>query len=149
ADVTSKACKEIAKPFKDAAVAVVAVSVHTNFVDPDSSRRKRQIARFDAILEHCRDFGARCVVTESGTLNSGRPWDYHPENSTPEAFASLVRALKPFVAKAEKLGVMILIEPHLFHVVGSLEIAVKLRQALGPNLGFVMDPANVFTRSMA
>jgi L-ribulose-5-phosphate 3-epimerase len=149
ADVTAKACKEIARPFRDAAVVVAAVSAHTNFVDPDVSRRKRQVARFEALLEHCRDLGARCIVTESGTLNASRPWDYHPENGLPESFAQLVRALKPMVAKAESLGVTLLIEPHLYHVVSSLEACVQLREALGPSLGFVMDPANVFTRSMA
>lgn len=149
ADITAKACKSIGKAFKDAAISVVAVSAHTNFVVPDSSRRRRQIARFEAFLEHTRDFGARCIVTESGTANAARPWDYHPDNALPETFASLVKHLKPLVAKAEQLGVMILIEPHLYHVVGSVEVAVKLRDALGPHLGFVMDPPNLFTRSMA
>ena len=148
-EITAKACKAIGKAFRDANVSVVAVSAHTNFVDPDSSRRRRQLARFEAFLEHTRDFGARCIVSESGTMNAVRPWDYHPENASPEVFASLVRTLKPFVAKAEKLGVMILIEPHLYHIVGSVEAALKLHDALGPHLGFVMDPANLFTRSMA
>lgn len=148
-DVTAKTCKEIAKPFKESSVAVVAISAHTNFLDPDQARRKRQTARFEALLEHCRDFGARCIVTESGTLNASRPWDYHPENSLPQTFNNLVAVLKPLVARAEKLGVMILVEPHLYHIIGSVEAAVQLRQALGPHLGFVMDPANVFTRSMA
>jgi len=149
ADITTKACKEMAKPFKDAHLPIVAVSAHTNFVDPDAPRRRRQVARFEALLEHCRDFGSRCLVTESGTVNASRPWDFHQDNQQPSTFAQLVRALKPMVARAEALGVMILVEPHLYHVVGTLEAAVKLREALGPHLGFVMDPANVFTRSMA
>jgi sugar phosphate isomerase/epimerase len=149
ADITAKSCKAVGKAFRDASIPVVALSAHTNFVDPDSSRRKRQNARFEAFLEHTRDFGARCIVSESGTANAARPWDYHPDNSLPETFALLVRTLKPLVARAEQLGVMILIEPHLYHVVGSVEAAVKLREALGPHLAFVMDPPNLFTRSVA
>lgn len=148
-DVTTTACKAIGKPFVDADLVVAGVTAHANFVDPDPRRRKRSIKRFDALIDHCKDFGTRYLVTESGSLNPAHSWDDFPQNRAPETLALFITNLQPSVKQAEKVGVTILIEGYLTHVVGTAATALKVREALGEHVAFVMDPPNYFTRSMA
>ena len=148
ADFTTKACKDAAAPFLTSELTVAAISAHTNFIDPDRARRKKQVKRFDALIEHCGDFGTKYLVTESGTLHPAHPWEDFPDNHAEETFAALVDAMKPSMKLAEKAGVEVLIEGHLYQVVSSTDQAKKLREELGDHLGFVMDPANYFSRGM-
>jgi sugar phosphate isomerase/epimerase len=148
-DVLRNRCREISKPFRDANIAIVGVTANLNLVDPDMHRRRRQAALFDALLENVRDLGARSLIVESGSINASRPWEDFPENHSPEALQLFVKQLKPHVRRAEKCGAMILIEPHLHHIVSDVERALAVRKELGEYVGFVMDPPNLFTRAMA
>lgn len=148
ADLRPKMCRELSLPFIQSGVAVAGVISHVNWVDPDPSRRRRLIKRFDAFLDRCRDFGARHVVTESGTLDPEHPWSEFAENRSPQAFAMLKRSLAPSVRLAEQNGVKILLKGYLYHVVYSFDVARALHEHFGDRVGFVMDPANYFTRNM-
>jgi sugar phosphate isomerase/epimerase len=148
-DVTTSACESIAAPFQESGLLIAAVSAHTNFVDPDRQRRKRAIKRFDALVDHCQELGTKYLITESGTLNATRPWDDHPENHQPDATALLLKSIRPSVKLAEAAGVTILFEGHLYHIISSIATALQVRGELGDNIGFVLDPVNYFTRSMA
>lgn len=147
-DITTKKCHQMADPFHDAELMVAGVSAHTNFIDPERSRRKKNIKRFDALIEHCGDFGVDYLVTETGTLAPSRPWDDVAENHAPATFAAFLDAARPSVKLAETVGVKILFECHLYHVVSSAAQAARVREELGEAVGFVMDPANLFTRGM-
>lgn len=148
ADVTTTICEEMGAPFQEQDLYVAAVTAHTNFLDPDKSRRSRMVKRFDALIEHCHAFGTSHLVTESSTLNPEHPWEDFAENHSEQALAQLIKAMQPSVKLAEKAGVKILIEGYLFHVVSTPAKALKLREELGDVIGFVMDPPNYFTRSM-
>ena len=148
-DVTTAACESMGRPFQGAEVTVAGVSAHTNFVDPDKRRRKRMTKRFDALIEHCHDFGTKYLITETGSLNAARAWEDYPDNHTPETLESFIRAIEPSIKLAEKSGVVVLLEAHIYHVVDSAERALKVRGELGEAVGFVMDPPNFFTRALA
>jgi sugar phosphate isomerase/epimerase len=148
-DVTTATCRTISKPFVDAELVIAAVTAHANFVDPDGRRRRRWVKRFDALIDHCKDFGTHYLVTESGSLNPAHSWDECPQNRAPETLAQFIANLQPSVKQAERVGVTILIEGYLTHVVGTALTALKVREALGEHVAFVMDPPNYFTRSMA
>lgn len=148
-DIRPKSCREMSRPFQEAGVRVAGVSAYTNFLDPETQRRKLLIKRFDAILEHCKDFGTTHVVTETGTLNADRPWEDFADNRRPEALAAFKRNLAPSAKLAEKLGVTILLKGYLYHVVHSMDLARNVHEHFGPHVQFVMDPANYFTRNMA
>lgn len=148
AAVTTAACQKIGKPFIDARLTIAGVSAHTNFVDPDRRRRKKMIQRFDALVEHCKDFGASHVVTETGTLNPDHPWEDFSENHTTAALEAFLEAIAPSVRLAEKLGVTILLEGYVNHVISTGKIAASVRERLGESVGFIMDPANFFTKGM-
>lgn len=148
ADVTTTHCAAMSAPFLGAALHIAAVTAHTNFLDPDRPRRREMVKRFDALIDHCHDFGTHYLVTESGTLNPEHPWNDFTENHTAAALSALIKALAPSVKLAEKAGVVILIEGHRHHLVGTLEQARQVRETLGESIGFVMDPVNYFTRTM-
>lgn len=148
-DVKAAACEEMGLPFREADLTVAAVTAHTNFLDPDKSRRSRMVKRFDALIEHCQAFGTTYLITESGTLNPEHPWEDFGDNHTDQALAALIKAMKPSATLAAKAGVTILIEVYLFHVVSTPAKALRVREELGESIGFVMDPPNYFTRSMA
>lgn len=148
ASVTTQACVQVGKPFQDANLVIAGVSAHANWLDPDRARRKQFVKRFDAIIEHCQDFGASRVVTESGTLHPSHPWEDYADNHKPEALDLFIKNLAPSVKLAQKGGVTILIEGYLYHVIDSIPSALRVREEFGETVGFVMDPANFFSRGM-
>lgn len=147
-ELTPKACRDLSQPFIDAEIMIAAVSAYTNFVDPDVPRRRRLIKRFDTLIDHCQDFGTKYIVTESGTLDPEHPWNEFAENRTPAALTAFKRNLAPSVKLAEQAGVKILIKGYLYHVVYSVDVALAIHEHFGETVGFVMDPANYFTRNM-
>lgn len=148
-DVTTSQCRRVAEPFIGAEIVVAGISAHTNFIDPDRRRRKRMIQRFDALVDHAQDMGATAVITETGTLNTEHPWEDVAENHRPETLKALIEAMRPSVKLAEKAGVTILLEGYLYHAISTPREALAARQELGEHVGFVLDPANYFTRAMA
>ena len=148
-DVSTKLCREMARPFLDEGLWIAGVTAATNFLDPDLKRRKTQIRRFDALLDHVRDFGAKHVIADAGTLLASRPWEDCPENHAEETFKLLVRRLRPSVALAQQAKVMVLLTADLTQALSSAQQMARLREELGPALGFVMEPASLCTRSMA
>lgn len=147
--VTSRVARKMSEPFKSAELTIAGVSAHTNFIDPDRRRCRKMIKRFDAFIEHCRDFGADYVITETGTLRPSHPWDDFPDNHKKEALDLFLKAIAPSVKLAQRTGVTILLEGSICHVVSNTKLALEVREQLGDSVGFVMDPANYFTKSMA
>jgi sugar phosphate isomerase/epimerase len=141
-------CRAIAQPFVDAGLFVAGLTASTNFIDPQVSRRRRLIRRFDALIEHCQDFGTNYIITETGTLDPEHPWSDFRDNRSPAALALFRRNLMPSVRLAEKTGVTILLKGYLYHVVYNMEIARAIHEHFGPTVQFVMDPASYFTRNM-
>ena len=148
-DVTAKTAKAMSGPFLDRELDIPAVVAQHNAVDPDEDRRDRTAARLRAIVDHLDDFGSRCVLTESGTLDAERPWDDDPANHTPETFERWVESMRPLVEHAAAADATILVQPYLYHVIDGIDAMKAAREALGEHLGFAMDPANVFSRGMA
>ena len=148
-DVTTAACTAIGEPFRGAELLIAGVTAHTNFIDPDRERRKRMVKRFDALVEHCQDFGTRYVITDTGTLNPDHPWEDYAENHVPAALDAFVDAIGPSVQLAEKVDVTILLEGYSYQVLDNVERARQLRERLGEHVGFVIDPPNYFNRKMA
>lgn len=147
-DLKPRHCRQIAAPFHEAEIEIAGIAAHTNWVDPDTARRRRMIKRFDALIERCRDFGTEHIVSESGTLDPDHPWSDFPENRTSAALALFRRNLSPSVKLAEQCGVKILLKGYLYHVVHSIDVARSIHEHFGDHVGFVMDPANYFTRNM-
>jgi sugar phosphate isomerase/epimerase len=141
-------CREISQPFADAGIQIAGLTASTNFIDPQISRRRKLVRRFDKLIEHCQDFGTSNIVTETGTLDPEHPWSDFRDNRSPAALALFRRNLTPSVRLAEKAGVTILLKGYLYHVVHTMETAQAIHEHFGPTVQFVMDPASYFTRNM-
>ena len=82
------------------------------------------------------------VGTETGAVNE--EYAFTPYNHTDEALEVFIEGLRPVVEYAEKMGVIIAIEPVYKHIVCNFERARKVLDAIdSPNLQLIFDPVNV------
>lgn len=143
ADFTPERCRQAARPFQSNGIAIAAVSAGGNLLDPDLDRRHRGIVRLHALLRHAHDFGTACVVTQTGSVSCGSPWEPHPPNRAPEAWAELRLIVATALEVAATHGVSLLLVPEPAHVLASVEEILRLREELASAwLGFVLDPAD-------
>jgi sugar phosphate isomerase/epimerase len=146
--VKAKDCKAFSQPFVDADIDIAAITASTNFLDPVGVRRRKGIKRFETLIDHCQDFGTRYIVTETGTLDPEHPWSDFAENRSSAALATFRKQITPAVRLAQQTGVTILLKGYLYHVVHSVDVIQSIHEHFGETVGFVMDPANYFTRNM-
>ena len=86
--------------------------------------------------------GAGVVGTETGAPNE----EYrHDENThTEEALQLFIKNLRPIVDYAEKMGVIVAIEPVYKHIVCNPKRARRVLDAIdSPNLQIIFDPVNL------
>ena len=82
------------------------------------------------------------VGTETGAVNE--EYAFTPDNHTDEALGVFIEGLRPVVDYAEKMGVIIAIEPVYKHIVCNFERARKVLDEIdSPNLQLIFDPVNV------
>ena len=86
--------------------------------------------------------GAGMVGTETGAVNE--EYSFTPDNHTDAALDVFIDGLRPVVEYAEKMGVIISIEPVYKHIVCNFERARKVLDTIdSPNLQLIFDPVNV------
>src|SRR5262249_4149452 len=142
AHFTPERCRSVAQPFLDAGVSVACVASGANLMDSHLARRQRGIHRLHALLRHARDFGARYVVTETGSLNPDSPGRPYGPNRTPAAFAELRLIVALAAEVAADHGATLLLRADPAHVLACADDVLRLAdQVNDPHLGFVMDPA--------
>ena len=79
---------------------------------------------------------------KTGAVNE--EYAFTPDNHTDEALEVFIEGLRPVVEYAEKMGVIIAIEPVYKHIVCNFERARKVLDAIdSPNLQLIFDPVNV------
>lgn len=138
-----------AKAYADAGVEVYAIGGYINLLHHDASRRRHNIDKFITYLEDMKEFGARYISTETGSLASTSDWDFDPKNRTPEAYDELRRVTDEILPVAEANDVVILYEPYVVHVCDTPEAgAAFVREYSSPYLQLLMDPTNWFTNDM-
>jgi len=85
------------------------------------------------------------VGTETGAVNS--QYRYEPANKSEEALQIFIENLRDIVDYAEKMGVIIGIEPVSTHIVYDAKRARKVLDAIdSPNLQIIFDPVNVINK---
>ena len=147
-EFTPSICRAMSQPFMDADIMIAGVSAYTNFVDPDISRRRRLIKKFDSLIEHCQDFGTQYLITESGTLDPEHPWNDFAENRTPGRSHGIQKESRSFGETCPKRRGSRSDQRLPLSRVHSMDIALAIHEHFGDSVGFVMDPANYFTRNM-
>lgn len=123
---------------------VAVLGCYLNLATPDTMELKKNIETYKANIRFAKYLGCGMVGTETGALNT--KYQFTPENHTGEALEIFIHNLSGIVEYAQKLGVIIGIEPVATHIVSSVERAKKLLDRIdSPNLQIIYDPVNLIS----
>lgn len=115
---------------------------YLNLLHPDAGYIREAVARYCAHLRFASMLGCTMVATETGAPN--REYAYCPECHTEKALSLLVDRLKPIVRCAEQFGVILAIEPVIFHSMWNPATCRKVLDEIGScNLQILFDPVNL------
>ncbi|MFT8317494.1 MAG: sugar phosphate isomerase/epimerase family protein [Sporolactobacillus sp.] len=130
------------KVFAMSGINIAVLSCYVNIIHPNWTVREKLLSRFEKYLMCARSFGANIIATETGSIDN--QFIYTKENFTDQAFSTTITSLKRLVQCAEKLGVIIGIEPGVHHPIYSLERTCKMLEMIpSPNLHVLLDPGNL------
>lgn len=132
--------------------ALVCLSIHQDFVDPDPEYRKQQIAHTHKCIEIAYELGIPCIRLNSGRWNTIQSFDdlmaargIEPildgyEES--DGFKWCIDAIEQCLPKAAQCGVLLALENH-WGLTRSPEGLLRITNAIqSPWLGALMDTGN-------
>lgn len=115
---------------------------YKNLAHPDPDALKKIQDEYRAHIRFASILGAGVVGTETGCPNA--EYKTVPENKTEESLQLFIKNLTPVVEYAERMGVIVAIEPVVRHIVHDPKAARKVLDAIpSPNLGIIFDPVNL------
>ncbi len=125
-------------------VDVSVLGCYLNLGNPDKVQLEKDINIYKAHIRFAALLGCGVVGTETGAVNS--EYKYEEANKSEEALEIFVRNLTQIVEYAEKMGVIVAIEPVANHIVYDMKRARKVLDIIdSPNLQLIFDPVNVIT----
>lgn len=117
---------------------VSVLGCYINPVNPNKDALEKELTRFKNFLHYAKDFNAGVVGTETGVLQTIEA------SQSEENYLTLVENLRPLVKEAEKLGVVIGIEPVYPTAIKSPQRMKRLLDDLGSdNVGVILDVSNL------
>jgi sugar phosphate isomerase/epimerase len=127
-----------------AGVALAAISGTFNAAHPDSAQRQTYLARFPHLCAIARDLQIGIITLSSGSRDPHDMWRWHPDNTTPQAWADSRATLQALAALAEDHGLTLAVEPEHSNVVATADQAITMLNQIGsPVLKLVYDAANL------
>ncbi len=123
-------------------VDIAVLGCYLNLANPNEEQLKKIVHRYMAHIRFAAWLGCGVVGTETGCPNE--TYSYVPECHSEEALQLFIRNLRPVVAYAEKMGVVMAIEPVASHIVSTPARARRVLDEIGsPNLQIILDPVNL------
>lgn len=123
-------------------VDIAVLGCYLNLANPDPKQLKDIQNTYKTHIRFAQLMGAGVVGTETGCPNV--EYKTCPENKTEESLNLFIKNLRPVVEYAEKMGVVLAIEPVVRHIVWCPQAARKVLDAIdSPNLGIIFDPVNL------
>lgn len=121
---------------------VAVLGCYLNLADPNEESLKKITRRYMAHIRFASLLGAGVVGTETGAPNEA--YVFEEKNHSEEALEIFIKNLRPVVEYAEKMGVILAIEPVYKHIVCNPKRARKVLDAIdSPNLQIIFDPVNL------
>lgn len=115
---------------------------YLNLANPDPVQLAAIQKCYMAHIRFAALAGCGVVGTETGAPNT--EYRFVPECHSEEAFDTFVTNLKPVVEYAEKMGVVLAIEPVFTHIIHTPQRARKMLDIIhSPNLQIIFDPVNL------
>lgn len=114
---------------------------HPSFIEPDPNYARVRIDHTRRALDLCAELGAPHITTEPGG-------PIPPGVSRAQAVDQFVEVLKPLAEHAEKLGILLLIEPEPELLVETTDQYVEIHDRVGSKaLGLNFDVGHAFCMS--
>lgn len=125
---------------------VAVLGCYLNLANPNEETMKKTYARYMANIRFASLLGSGVVGTETGAVNE--QYKFEEANHSEEALELFIERLKPVVEYAEKMGVIMAIEPVAKHIVCNPKRARRVLDAIAsPNLAIIFDPVNLLDMS--
>ena len=130
------------KVFEKNNVDIAVLGCYLNLANPNKEQLAKTVHRYMAHLRFASWLGCGVVGTETGCPNE--TYTHVPECHNEESLQLFIENLRPVVEYAEKMGVVIAIEPVWKHIVCSPKRARAVLDAINsPNLQIILDPVNL------
>jgi L-ribulose-5-phosphate 3-epimerase len=133
-------------------IALVCLSIHQNFVQPEAEERKKQVEHTHKCLEIAHELGISCIRLNSGRWNTIKDFDdlmkargiepILPGYKEDDGFKWCIECIEQCIPKAEQYGVVMALENH-WGLSRTPEGQLRLINAVpSPWLGALMDTGN-------
>ena len=128
--------------FAENNVDIAVLGCYLNLADPNEEQLKKTVHRYMAHIRFASWLGCGVVGTETGCPNE--TYSFVPECHNEESLQLFIENLRPVVEYAEKMGVVIAIEPVARHIVSTPARARRVLDEIeSPNLQIILDPVNL------
>ena len=128
--------------FEKNKVDIAVLGCYLNLANPNEEQLNAAIHRYMAHIRFSSWLGCGVVGTETGAPNE--TYTSVPECHSEEALKLLIRNLRTVVEYAEKMGVVVAIEPVWGHIVCNPKRARRVLDEINsPNLQIILDPVNL------
>ncbi len=128
--------------FAENNVDIAVLGCYLNLADPNEEQLKKTVHRYMAHIRFASWLGCGVVGTETGCPNE--TYSFVPECHNEESLQLFIQNLRPVVEYAEKMGVVIAIEPVARHIVSTPARARRVLDEIeSPNLQIILDPVNL------
>lgn len=130
------------KLFEKAEIDFAVLGCYLNLAHPEKEQLDKIKHTYLAHIRLASLLGCGVVGTETGAPNP--QYSYEPACRSEEALQTLIHNLKEVVTYAEKMGVILAIEPVRTHIVYDAKRARRvLDEVASPNLQIIFDPVNL------
>ena len=125
---------------------VAVLGCYLNLANPNEESLAKIKSRYLTNIRFASLLGAGVVGTETGAVNE--EYKFEERNHSDEALDIFIRNVRPVVEYAEKMGVILAIEPVAKHIVCNPKRARRvLDEIASPNLQIIFDPVNLLDHS--
>lgn len=132
----------IRKVFAKNNVDIAVLGCYLNLANPNPEKLAQITHRYMAHIRFASWLGCGVVGTETGAPNE--TYTHVPECHGEEALQTFIANLRPVVEYAEKMGVVMAIEPVWKHIVCNPARARRVLDEIdSPNLQIILDPVNL------
>lgn len=128
--------------FAENGLDVAVLGCYLNLANPNEESLKKITHRYMAHIRFASLLGVGVVGTETGAPNE--EYRFEERSHSEEALQIFIHNLRPVVEYAQKMGVIVAIEPVYKHIVCNPKRARQVLDAIdSPNLQIIFDPVNL------
>lgn len=116
--------------FQDAGVVIAEVQCWNNLLDPDETRRRRNLDETAAALALADELGARCAINTVGSFRAEGANHHHQRNFGEDAFVAAVDMARSLIDSVKPKRAKFAFEVLAMHVTDSPETLERLVEAV-------------------